>query len=112
MSVPSTPHPAFSLRPRMLLGWLTALRLAAGPAAALGTAAGLLVGTVMAVTMRSSQVISAPYQDWIAAAGLLLLWGAIGAIGGLTVLSPVDGDRDSGLCDTADAAEPGGARRA
>ncbi len=66
----------------------------------------------MAVTMHASQVISARYQDWIAAAGLLLLWGLIGVIAGLTVLAPVDDDRDGGLCDTAGAAEPDGAPRA
>ncbi len=106
-----TPSP-FSFRPRALLAWARALQLAPLPAALVGGGAGLLVGAAMAITMRASQVISARYQDWIAAAGLLILWGLIGLVAGLTVLAPLNEDADPAVCDTADASGGRGANRA
>lgn len=67
---------------------LRALRLPPWLAALLGTAAGALVGLVMAKNMVDHQVFTQPHQDVIAGTLLFLIWTAIGAVSGLTVLAP------------------------
>jgi hypothetical protein len=71
--------------------WLRTLRLPPVPAALLGTGAGALVGLTMVKTMVDHQVFTQPRQDVIAGVLLFLIWTAIGAVGGLTVLAPEDG---------------------
>lgn len=73
-----------------LHAWLRALRLRPWPATLLGTGAGALVGLAMVKTMVDHQVFTQPRQDVIAGALLFLIWTAIGAVSGLTVLAPED----------------------
>jgi|DewCreStandDraft_1066081.scaffolds.fasta_scaffold00126_39 hypothetical protein len=70
--------------------WLRALRLPSWPAALAGTGAGALVGLAMVKNMVDHQVFTQPHQDVIAGALLFLIWTAIGAVSGLTVLAPED----------------------
>lgn len=70
--------------------WLRALRLPSWPAALAGAGAGALVGLAMVKNMVDHQVFTQPHQDVIAGALLFLLWTAIGAVSGLTVLAPED----------------------
>ncbi len=69
---------------------LRALRLPPWPAALTGAGAGALVGLAMVKNMVDHQVFTQPHQDVIAGALLFLLWTAIGAVSGLTVLAAED----------------------
>ncbi len=70
--------------------WLRALRLRPWPATLLGAGAGALAGLVMVKTMIDHQVFTQRHQDVTAGALLFLIWTAIGAVSGLTVLAPED----------------------
>lgn len=71
-----------------LPAWATALRLRPRRAALVGGGAGLLVGLLLALNMRSHAVFTERFQDLTAGAALLVLWTAIGLVAGLTVLAP------------------------
>ncbi|MER3419905.1 MAG: hypothetical protein C4290_04970 [Chloroflexota bacterium] len=73
-----------------LYAWLCALRLPPWPATLLGAGVGALVGLAMVKTMVDHQVFTQPHQDVTAGALVLLIWTAIGAVSGLTVLAPED----------------------
>lgn len=82
---------AIGRRLAALDAWLRALRLPPWPAALVGAGAGALVGLVMVKNMVDHQVFTQPHQDVTAGALVLLIWTAIGAVSGLTVLAPEDG---------------------
>lgn len=63
-------------------------RLPAWQGALAGAGAGLLVGLALAISMAGRTVFTGPYQYLTAGAAVVALWLVIGAISGLTVLSP------------------------
>lgn len=73
-----------------LTGRIRALRLRPLPAALVGGVGGLAGGGLIALDMVRSATFTGPHQDVTASAVILALWLAIGAIAGLTVLSPED----------------------
>lgn len=73
-----------------LITWMERLVLPAWQGALVGGLAGLGVGYVISRSMWRHQFFTQPYQPWIAGVVLTLMWIAIGAFSGLTVLSPDD----------------------
>lgn len=76
-------------RHNVLYVWFLTLHLSAWRAALVGSGAGLLVGLVIVRSMWQRQFFTQAHQNIIAGTILTLIWIAIGAVSGLTVLSPV-----------------------
>ena len=79
-------------RGNVLYVWFMRLQLSAWRAALVGGGVGALVGLVIVRSMWHHQVFTQAHQNIIAGAMLTLIWAVIGAVSGLTVLSPVTDD--------------------
>lgn len=71
-----------------LMEWLRDPVLSPRPAAALGGGAGLVVGLMLALSMRRHAFFTSFDQPYTAGALLVLIWTAIGIVAGLAVLAP------------------------
>jgi hypothetical protein len=76
-------------RHNVLYAWFMRVHLSAWRAALAGGGAGLVVGLVIVRSMWRQQFFTQAHQNIIAGAILTVIWIAIGAVSGLTVLSPI-----------------------